>query len=36
VVFRHLPSMKKRLEELEHRIVELEEKLAACQTDQDR
>ena len=32
VVFRHLPSMKKRLEELEHRMVELEEKLAACQT----
>jgi UDP-3-O-[3-hydroxymyristoyl] glucosamine N-acyltransferase len=35
VVFRHLPSMKKRLEELEQRIVELQEKLAACQTDKD-
>ncbi|MCU1384345.1 MAG: UDP-3-O-acylglucosamine N-acyltransferase [Acidobacteria bacterium] len=34
VVFRHLPSMKKRLEELEQRIVDLEEKLAACQKDQ--
>ena len=32
VVFRQLPSMKKRMEELEQRIVELEEKLAACQT----
>lgn len=36
VVFRHLPSMKKRLEELEQRIAELEEKLAACQTPSDR
>jgi UDP-3-O-[3-hydroxymyristoyl] glucosamine N-acyltransferase len=36
VVFRHLPSMKKRLEGLEQRIVELEEKLAACQTPKDR
>jgi len=36
VVFRHLPSMKKRLEALEQRIVELEEKLAACQTPRDR
>ncbi len=35
VVFRQLPSMKKRLEELEQRIVELQEKLAACLTDQD-
>jgi UDP-3-O-[3-hydroxymyristoyl] glucosamine N-acyltransferase len=36
VVFRNLPSMKKRLEELEQRIVELQEKLAACQPDKDR
>jgi UDP-3-O-[3-hydroxymyristoyl] glucosamine N-acyltransferase len=35
VAFRHLPSMKKRLEELEQRIVELQEKLAACQIDKD-
>jgi UDP-3-O-[3-hydroxymyristoyl] glucosamine N-acyltransferase len=33
VVFRSLPSIKKRLEELELRVVELEEKLAACQKD---
>ena len=36
VVFRHLPSLKKRVEELEQRIAELEEKLAACQTPTDR
>jgi UDP-3-O-[3-hydroxymyristoyl] glucosamine N-acyltransferase len=36
VVFRHLPSLKKRVEELEQRITELEEKLAACQTPSDR
>jgi UDP-3-O-[3-hydroxymyristoyl] glucosamine N-acyltransferase len=36
VVFRALPSMKKRLEELEQRVVELEEKLAACQTPKDQ
>jgi UDP-3-O-[3-hydroxymyristoyl] glucosamine N-acyltransferase len=36
MVFRHLPSMKRRLEELEQRIVELGEKLAAWQTDPDR
>jgi UDP-3-O-[3-hydroxymyristoyl] glucosamine N-acyltransferase len=33
VVFRQLPAMKKRLEQLEQRIVELQEKLAACQKD---
>jgi BMFP domain-containing protein YqiC len=27
--------MKKRLEDLEQRIVELEQKLAACQTDSE-
>ena len=31
IVFRSLPSMKKRIEELEQKIAELEEKLAACQ-----
>ena len=36
VVFRQLPSMKKRLEQLEQRIVELEEKLAAWQTPKDQ
>jgi UDP-3-O-[3-hydroxymyristoyl] glucosamine N-acyltransferase len=36
VVFRHLPSLKKRLEKLEQRIAELEEKLAACRTPTDR
>ena len=35
VVFRHLPSLKKRLEEVEQRVIELEEKLAECQNDQD-
>jgi UDP-3-O-[3-hydroxymyristoyl] glucosamine N-acyltransferase len=33
VIFRHLPTLKKRVEELEQRIAELEEKLAACRTD---
>ena len=33
VVFRALPSIKKRLDELEHRVLELEEKLAECQKD---
>ena len=32
VAFRHLPSMKKRVEALQQRLVELEEKLAAWQT----
>ena len=36
VIFRYLPSLKKRLEELEQRITELEGKLAACQTPSDR
>jgi UDP-3-O-[3-hydroxymyristoyl] glucosamine N-acyltransferase len=33
VIFRHLPALKKRVEELEQRIAELEEKLAGCRTD---
>jgi len=36
VVFRQLPSLKKRIEDLQQRIAELEEKLAACQTPPDR
>lgn len=36
VIFRHLPSMKKRVEELEQRIADLEEKLAECRTPPDR
>ena len=36
VVFRQLPSLKKRVEELEQRIAELEEKLAACPPPSDR
>jgi UDP-3-O-[3-hydroxymyristoyl] glucosamine N-acyltransferase len=36
VVFRHLPSLKKRIEELEQRLAELEGELAACQTPKDR
>ena len=36
IVFRSLPSMKKRIEELEQKIAELEEKLAACQLPTDR
>jgi UDP-3-O-[3-hydroxymyristoyl] glucosamine N-acyltransferase len=36
VVFRQLPSVKKRVEELEQRIAELEEKLAACRPPTDR
>jgi UDP-3-O-[3-hydroxymyristoyl] glucosamine N-acyltransferase len=36
VVFRQLPSVKKRVEELEQRIAELEEKLAACPPPTDR
>ena len=36
IVFRALPSLKKRIEELEHKIAELEEKLAACQQPTDR
>jgi len=35
VVFRQLPSLKKRVEELEQRIAELEEKLAACSRPAD-
>ena len=36
VIFRHLPSLKRRLEELERRIIECEAKLAAARTDEDR
>jgi UDP-3-O-[3-hydroxymyristoyl] glucosamine N-acyltransferase len=36
VVFRHLPTLKKRVEELEQHIAELEEKLAACRPPTDR
>jgi UDP-3-O-[3-hydroxymyristoyl] glucosamine N-acyltransferase len=36
VVFRQLPSLRKRMEELDQRIAELEEKLAAWQTPKDR
>jgi UDP-3-O-[3-hydroxymyristoyl] glucosamine N-acyltransferase len=36
VVFRHLPSLKKHVDELEQRIRELEGKLAGCQTPSDR
>jgi UDP-3-O-[3-hydroxymyristoyl] glucosamine N-acyltransferase len=36
VIFRHLPSIKKRVEELEQRILELEGKLAECRTPTDR
>jgi UDP-3-O-[3-hydroxymyristoyl] glucosamine N-acyltransferase len=36
VLVRHLPALKKRVEDLEQRIAELEEKLAACQTPKDR
>ena len=32
VVFRQLPSLKKRIDELQRHITELEEKLAACST----
>jgi UDP-3-O-[3-hydroxymyristoyl] glucosamine N-acyltransferase len=36
VVFRQLPALKKRVEELELRLAELEEKLAACPPSVDR
>jgi UDP-3-O-[3-hydroxymyristoyl] glucosamine N-acyltransferase len=36
IVFRALPSLKKRIEELEQKIAGLEEKLAACRTPTDR
>jgi len=36
VVFRQLPALKKRVEELELRLAELEEKLAACPPPVDR
>jgi len=36
VIFRHLPSLKKRIGELEQKIAELEEKIAAWQTPPGR
>jgi UDP-3-O-[3-hydroxymyristoyl] glucosamine N-acyltransferase len=36
IVFRQLPALKKRLDELERLVAELEEKLAACRTETDR
>jgi UDP-3-O-[3-hydroxymyristoyl] glucosamine N-acyltransferase len=36
VIFRHLPSIKRRVEELEQRLAELEGKLAECRTSTDR
>jgi UDP-3-O-[3-hydroxymyristoyl] glucosamine N-acyltransferase len=36
IVFRALPSLKRRIEELEQKISELEEKLAACRIPTDR
>jgi len=36
VIFRHLPALKKRIEELEQRVAELMEKLAQCQPSRDR
>jgi len=36
IVFRALPALKKRIEQLEHKIADLEEKLATCRTPTDR
>jgi UDP-3-O-[3-hydroxymyristoyl] glucosamine N-acyltransferase len=36
VLFRHLPSLKKRIDELEQRVAELAEKLAECRSSTDR
>jgi UDP-3-O-[3-hydroxymyristoyl] glucosamine N-acyltransferase len=36
VVFRQLPALKKRVEELEQQIADLQEKLAAWPTSTDR
>ena len=36
VIFRHLPALKKRIEELEQRVTELTEKLAECPPSTDR
>jgi len=36
IVFRQLPALKKRLDELEHQVAELEEKLAACRAEMNR
>jgi UDP-3-O-[3-hydroxymyristoyl] glucosamine N-acyltransferase len=35
VIFRQLPALKKRVDELEHHIAELEERLAECRTPPD-
>src|SRR5262249_16993247 len=35
VIFRQLPSLKKRVDELQQRIAELEEKLAQCRDPKD-
>jgi UDP-3-O-[3-hydroxymyristoyl] glucosamine N-acyltransferase len=36
VLFRHLPTLKKRIEQLEQTVADLAEKLAECQTPSDR
>lgn len=36
VLFRHLPSLKKRVDELEQRLAEIAEKLAQCRPPTDR
>ena len=36
VIFRHLPALKKRIEELEQRVAELTEKLAECLPSTER
>jgi UDP-3-O-[3-hydroxymyristoyl] glucosamine N-acyltransferase len=35
IVFRQLPALKKRIDELERTVAELEEKLAACRAESD-
>jgi UDP-3-O-[3-hydroxymyristoyl] glucosamine N-acyltransferase len=36
IVFRQLPALKKRIDELERTVADLEEKLAACRAEPDR
>ena len=36
VIFRHLPALKKKIEELEAKVADLEEKLIECRTSTDR
>jgi UDP-3-O-[3-hydroxymyristoyl] glucosamine N-acyltransferase len=36
VIFRHLPALKKRIDELEQRVAELTEKLSSCLPSTDR